>query len=118
MSNQQYDHIRSNDKFHSLVAQRSKLSWILAAMILLVYYSFILIIAFFPELFGIPLNEATTITWGIVVGIAVILFTFLITGIYVYRANTHYDGLLQDIVDASSNHVNNLNTNNNNQGEV
>lgn len=106
MSKQHYDHIRNNVKFHNLVAQRSRLGWTLAIQILIVYYSFILVIAFWPELLGVPISSGTTITWGIVIGIGVILFTFLITGIYVHRANTIYDKLLRDVVDASDVHVN------------
>lgn len=108
MSKQHYEHIRNNETFHNLVAQRSRLSWTLAVLILVVYYSFILVIAFAPGLFGIPINTDSTITWGIVIGLAVILFTFLITGIYVHRANTIFDKLLQDVVDASHEHVSKL----------
>ena len=108
MSKQHYEHIRNNQKFHNLVAQRSKLSWTLAVLILVVYYSFILVIAFLPGLFGVPINNDSTITWGIVIGLGVILFTFLITGIYVHKANTIFDKLLKDVVDASHEHVNQL----------
>lgn len=108
MSRQHYDHIRDNEKFHDLVAQRSKLSWILAALIMLVYYGFILVIAFMPSLFGIPVSEGSIITWGILTGLLVILFTFIITGIYVHRANTIFDKLLADVVGASQTHVDGL----------
>lgn len=108
MSKQHYDHIRNNAKFHDLVAQRSRLSWTLAVLILIVYYSFILVIAFSPGLLGVPISGGSTITWGILIGLALILFTFLITGIYVYRANTLYDRLLREVVDASELHVSGL----------
>jgi uncharacterized membrane protein (DUF485 family) len=77
-------------------------------MILIVYYSFILVIAFSPALFGIPVSDGGIVTWGIVIGLGVILFTFIITGIYVYRANTIFDKLLVDVVDASQVHVDSL----------
>ena len=105
MSKHHYDHIRSNEKFHELVAQKSKLSWSLAALIMLVYYSFILVVAFFPEWLGTSLTTSTNITWGLPVGIGIILFTFVITGIYVHRANNIYDVLLQKVIDASHLHV-------------
>ena len=117
MSRQHYDHIRNNEKFHDLVSQRTKSSWILSVLILIVYYSFILVIAFAPGLFGIPVSDGATITWGIVIGIGVILFTFIITGIYVHRANTIYDKLLHDVVEASHIHVGSQNTTTSNQGE-
>ncbi len=107
MSRQHYDHIRNNAKFHDLVSQRSKLSWTLAVLVLIVYYSFILVIAFAPEILGVPISENATATWGIVLGLGVILFTFVVTGIYVHRANTLYDKLLRDVIDASETHVSN-----------
>ncbi len=119
MSKHHYDHIRGNEKFHQLVAQKSRLSWLLAALIMTVYYSFILVIAFFPEWLGQPLTADTAITWGLPVGIGIILFTFLITGIYVHKANTLYDNLLQEVIDASHEHVDGLqNTNNEAAGET
>lgn len=108
MSKHHYDHIRGNEKFHELVAQKSKLSWSLAALIMLVYYSFILVIAFYPEWLGTPLTASTNITWGLPVGIGIILFTFVITGIYVHRANNLYDVLMQKVIDASHLHVNQM----------
>ncbi len=117
MSKQHYDHIRNNEKFQDLVARRSKLSWTLAALILIVYYSFILVIAFSPDLFGVPISDGSTITWGIIIGISVILFTFVITGVYVHKANTSFDQILQDVVDASHDHVNSQNSEDSEKGE-
>jgi uncharacterized membrane protein (DUF485 family) len=117
MSKQHYNHIRNNEKFHDLIAKRTRLSWTLAVMILLVYYGFILVIAFSPELFGIPVSEGGIITWGIVIGLGVILFTFIITGVYVHRANTVFDILLRDIVNASNDNVNDQNASGKIQGE-
>ena len=105
MSKHHYDHVRANDEFHDLVAQKSKLSWSLAALMMLVYYSFIMIVAFAPTLLGRPISDGSVISWGLPVGIGIILFTFIITGIYVHRANTLYDGLMQKVIDASQVHV-------------
>lgn len=108
MSKHHYDHIRGNDQFHELVTQKSRLSWSLAVLMMLVYYSFILVIAFFPEWLGTSLTDNSTITWGLPVGIGIILFTFVITGIYVNKANNLYDNLMQQVVDASHEHVNSM----------
>jgi uncharacterized membrane protein (DUF485 family) len=117
MSKQHYDHIRNNQKFHELVSKKSKLSWILAILMLAVYYSFILVIAFSPEIFGIPISESSTITWGIVIGIAVIIFTFFITGIYVHKANTSFDQILEEVVSASHEHVGSQGAKSDSEGE-
>ncbi|MFT5351119.1 MAG: uncharacterized membrane protein (DUF485 family) [Planctomycetota bacterium] len=108
MSKHHYDHIRGNDNFRTLVAQKSILSWSLTALIMFVYYSFILVVAFAPEWLGKPLSMDSTITWGLPAAIGIILFTFAITGIYVYRTNNLYDALMQKIIDASHEHVNNM----------
>jgi uncharacterized membrane protein (DUF485 family) len=108
MSKHHYDHIRNNQQFQELIKQKSRLSWSLAASMLFVYYSFILVIAFYPEWLGAPLSANSTLTWGLAVGIGIILFTFIITGVYVHWANNHYDALMQKVIDASHEHVNNL----------
>ena len=108
MSREHFDHIFNNAKFQDLVSQRSRLSWTLTALVLLVYYSFILVIAFAPALLGVPISANTTATWGIILGLGVIFFTFVVTGIYVHRANTLYDKLLCDVIAASETHVANI----------
>jgi uncharacterized membrane protein (DUF485 family) len=40
-------------------------------------------------------------TYGIPVGLGVIIFTVLITGLYVRRANSEFDSLTQEIVKES-----------------
>ncbi len=59
---------------------------------LVVYYGFILLIAFNKEALSVPLGGGVTTT-GIPVGLFVIVFTVLITGIYVRHANKRYDEL-------------------------
>ena len=108
MSRHHYDHIRKNESFHRLVKQKTRLGWGLTILMLLVYYSFILVIAFYPEWLGTPLHATTIITWGLPIGLGIILFTFIITGIYVYKANHLYDRLMQKVIDASHAHVNNM----------
>lgn len=54
-------------------------------------------IAFKPELLAVPLSDGSVISVGIPVGIAIILFSFLLTGLYVYKANNTYDVMLEEI---------------------
>ncbi|MDX1518904.1 MAG: DUF485 domain-containing protein, partial [Gammaproteobacteria bacterium] len=67
--------------------------------VMAMYFCFILIIAFAPGIFATPVFEGSVITWGIPVGIFVIVLSFLLTGIYVLRANTEFDHLTRDIVE-------------------
>ena len=94
-----YRRIYADPDFHELERKRGRFSWLLASIVMLTYFSFILVIAFAPELFATPIIEGKTITWGILVGLFVILFSFLLTGVYVYRANKEFDQITKDIVD-------------------
>ncbi len=80
-------------------AKRSRFSWALAITVLAAYFAFILIIAFQPSLFAAPLGDDTVITWGIPIGVGVIVLSFLLTGVYVLRANKDFDRATQRIVD-------------------
>ncbi len=94
-----YRRIYADPDFHELERKRGRFSWLLASIVMLTYFSFILVIAFAPELFATPIIEGKIITWGIPVGLFVILFSFLLTGVYVYRANKEFDHITKDIVD-------------------
>ena len=84
--------IKSDPNYMKLVNARSSFGWALTWSMLAVYYGFILLIAFNKELLSAK-TGAGVMTWGIPVGLFVIVFTVIITGIYVRRANTQYDDL-------------------------
>ena len=97
MTTQNTQQILNNPKYQELVSKRSRFAWMLTAIMLLVYFSFILLIAFFPEILGAKVSEGSMMTVGIPVGIAIIVFAFALTGIYVRRANREFDVLLEAI---------------------
>lgn len=84
--------IESNPHYVQLVRDRTRLGWLLTLAMLVVYYGFILVIAFNKELLSIPLGGGVT-TSGIPAGLFVIVFTVAVTGIYVRHANSRYDAL-------------------------
>ena len=94
-----FKQIYADPEFHELEQKRGRFSWFLATIVFLMYFSFILIIAFAPEIFAIPIYQGSVITWGIPIGLFVILLSFLLTGVYVYRANGEFDHLIKDIVE-------------------
>ena len=89
--------IETNPPYVALVRDRTRFGWLLTGSMLLVYFGFILLIAFKKELLSIPLGAGVTTT-GIPVGLFVIVFTVVITGIYVRHANGRYDELTAAIV--------------------
>jgi len=101
MQNDMVTRIVANPKYQRLVSTRSSFGWLLTAIMLVVYYGYIAIIAFNKGLFAQRLGEGV-MTVGIPVGLGVIVFTIVITGIYVRRANSEFDALTQDIVKEST----------------
>lgn len=101
MSNPRYQRIRSNPRFKELVSQRSRLAWTLAVIMLVVYYGFVLLVAFGQSFLATPLSEGGVTTIGLPIGIGVIVIAIIMTAIYVYRANTHFDELAKTLLDES-----------------
>ena len=92
--------IAANPKYQKLVAKRTSYGWTLTIIMMVVYYGYIAVIAFDKELLAVRLGEGV-MTVGIPVGLGVIVFTILITGIYVRRANSEFDTLTAEIVKES-----------------
>lgn len=96
------ERIKSDPDFKELVARRSTLAWTLSILMLLIYFGFILVIAFKGTLgnwLGTPLFPGSITTIGIPIGVGVILSAFVLTGIYVRRANSTYDDLTKKIIE-------------------
>ncbi|MCH9813134.1 MAG: DUF485 domain-containing protein [Epsilonproteobacteria bacterium] len=89
--------IKNNPAYQELITKRSKFAWTLAILMLVVYYAFIMTIAFSPSTLGISMGGITTI--GIPVGIFIIIFAFVLTGIYTKRANSEFDDLVKKVKD-------------------
>lgn len=92
--------IAANPKYQKLVAKRTSYGWTLTIIMMVVYYGYIAVIAFDKELLAVRLGEGV-MTVGIPVGLGVIAFTIIITGIYVRRANSEFDTLTAEIVKES-----------------
>ena len=93
--------LRSHPKFAELVERRSRYAWTLSIAMLAIYYGFILVIAFAPGVLGVPLGPDAVTTVGIPVGILIIVAAFVLTGLYVRRANSEFDGLVRELVEAA-----------------
>jgi uncharacterized membrane protein (DUF485 family) len=89
--------IKANPKYQQLKSTRTSYGWMLTIVMLVVYYGFIGLIAFDKTFLAKPLGEGVT-TLGIPIGFGVIVFTILITGLYVRRANTEFDAMTEAIL--------------------
>lgn len=91
--------IEADPNYQKLVSERKSFGWTLATITLVMYYGYIAIVAFAPAI--ISTKVAGDITIGIIMGVAIILASILLTGIYVLRANSQYDDLTSAIVNAA-----------------
>lgn len=89
--------IENNPKYHELVRKRSRFGWTLAIIMLVIYYAFIMTIAFEPQFLARPLSDGSVITIGIPIGLGVIVSAFILTGIYVARANSEFDRINNEL---------------------
>ena len=89
--------IQSHPKYRELRTRRNRLGIFLTVLMLVVYYGYIALIAFDKPFLAQPIGQGVT-SLGIPIGMGVIVFTIVITGIYVRRANGEFDTLTQDIL--------------------
>jgi len=90
------ERIAADPNYQALKSRRSSFGWSLTIAMLVVYYGFILLIAFQKGLLAARIGD-NVMTWGIPIGFGVIIFTILITGIYVRRANSEFDDLSEKV---------------------
>lgn len=89
--------IENNPKYRELVKKRSRFSWIMAGIMLVIYYAFIMTIAFAPQVLATPIAEGSVTTIGIPIGLGVIISAFILTGIFVARANSEFDRINNEL---------------------
>ena len=95
---QKLELIYQDPEFQQLIKKKTFFSWLLAILVMGLYFSFILVVAFSPELFAIKISQISVVSIGIPIGVLVILGSFILTGIYVYRANKEFDKSNQDLL--------------------
>ncbi|HXE39032.1 MAG TPA: DUF485 domain-containing protein [Azonexus sp.] len=98
MSSAMYERMRANPKFQDLVARRGRFAWTLAFVVLTMFYGFVMVVAFNPASLGKPISEGSMLTVGVTVEFFMFVFFWVLTAVYVKRANTEFDALTQEIV--------------------
>lgn len=93
-----YERIEKSARFKELVRKRQSFATLLSIIMLVLYVGFILLIAFAPAWLGTPLYAGTSVTRGIPIGVGLIIISFLLTGIYVWRANGEFDRLTRELL--------------------
>ncbi|HET7250065.1 MAG TPA: DUF485 domain-containing protein [Gemmatimonadales bacterium] len=82
-----------NSRLRALAATRWRVALTLTTVMVIVYFGFISLIAFDKPLLAVRITPGLSL--GILLGVVVILASWLLTWIYVRWANTHYDAELR-----------------------
>ena len=98
-----YKKIHQDPRFHELERKRRVFTWILTSIVLGNVVWYILATAFYPtaafaRLWGTPIADGYTTTWGIVIGISQTILFIVLVGVYILRANGEFDTLKDVIV--------------------
>jgi len=82
----------SEHRFRSLAETRWRIAVSLTALMVAIYFGFILLIAYDKPLMGRLLTPGLSV--GVLLGALVIVLSWVLTWIYVRWANRHYDPAL------------------------
>lgn len=87
--------ILASPEFKKLVRVRWSVALTLTVVMLAVYLGFIFTVAFAKDFLATKVGSHINI--GLLLGLGIIIFTWAITGIYVYWANNQYDKEVNNI---------------------
>ena len=93
---EQLARVAADPRYQELVARRSRFTWLLTSIMLVVFFGYILLIAFNKEFLAQPIGDGAT-SIGIPIGLGVILIGIALTGVYVRRANKDFDPMVKAI---------------------
>lgn len=92
--------VLENPEFQKMAKQKALLGWSFSAVVFLMYVTYIWVIGSHPEWLKTPVSSAGITTWGIYIGVFVIVFAFVTTGIYVRIANGKFEKMTQEVVNS------------------
>ena len=90
--------IRQNPKFSELVARRTRFALVLSLLVLIPYYGFMMVVAFNPGVLHQTVGEGSVITIAWPLGALLVIGSWLLTGVYIRRANGEFDQMNQEIL--------------------
>ena len=99
MSSEVYQSIRTNPRFQELVRKRGRFAWTLSAIVLTVFYGFVMVVAFKPALLAVPVSEGGALTVGVAAGLVMFTSFWFLTALYVRRANGEFDSITEKLLD-------------------
>ena len=94
--------IQQNPKYLALASRRGRMAWTLSLIVCVIFYGFILMVAFTPGIITAPIAAGSVIPLGLPLGVAVILVCCALTGFYVYESNQVFDPMFEEVVREAS----------------
>jgi uncharacterized membrane protein (DUF485 family) len=99
MSGKKKEDLLNDPDFKHLVSQKNTISWILTVLELVLYFGFIALIAFNKPFLAEKLGAGTATTKGIPIAVGTIVLSWVLTGVYIFWANTKYDLMVKKLKD-------------------
>lgn len=96
MKDELVERIENNPKYQELVSKRNSFGIKLGIFVLVMFYAFILTIAFNKEVLAIKIGDGLT-TVAFPIALAILIISFITTIIYVRRANGEFEDLTNEI---------------------
>lgn len=94
--------IYADPRYGLLVSRRLRFSLALTALVLIAYVAFMAAVAFRPALLAAPLSAGFVTPLGVPFGAAIIVGSWMLTGLYVYRANGEFDRRVVEVIGESA----------------
>ncbi|RXK02918.1 DUF485 domain-containing protein [Halarcobacter bivalviorum] len=98
MKDELVERIENNPKYNELLSKKNSLGIKLGIFVLVMFYAYILTIAFNKEVLATKIGDGVT-TIAFPIALAILIISFLTTVIYVRKANGEYEDLVNDIKD-------------------
>lgn len=98
MKEELVNRIENNPKYQELVSKRNGFGIKLGIFVLVMFYTYIMVIAFNKELLATKIGDGVT-TVAFPIALAILVISFITTLIYVKRANGEFEDLTNDIKD-------------------
>lgn len=97
MTKQSKTEILNDADFKALSSQKNTISIILTVLELVLYFGFIALIAYNKPFLAQKLSEGGAATVGIPIAVGTIVLSWVLTGIYIWWANTKYDVMVKKV---------------------
>ena len=96
MNDQLVERIENNPKYNELVSKKNSFGIKLGVFVLVMFYAYIMTIAFNKEVLATKIGEGYT-TIAFPIALVILVVSFLTTVIYVRRANGEFEDLTNEI---------------------